>query len=230
MTGCFSEHQLSTAFQEAYSNQLLQIEGKRPIHCIDEFAAIQGRADYVLSPTEIDSSCSNLMQRISEGVNSPASAMILSIILDEKMIEQDRLKLKVGLSISTIKRGLDSLAAAELIENDRESGEICISDSFRIPSMELWAFELKMKDWKKALLQALQFQTYSNLAYVVMPVRDSDILSRIGEVYEKYNIGLIALDHENMRISIIVSPKFSPPKSRIFYLYALANFMKRLGR
>jgi len=226
MSYCVSEQELSSAFREALSDRLLQIDERAPIHCVEEFDAVQGRADYVLSPTEEGIVYSDIMKRISEGVGSPACALILSIIAEERTIGLDQLRLRAGLSLSTIERCVNSLEAADLIECGQLNGRINATDSLTIPLLELWGFELKMKNWRRAMVQSLQFQTYCSLSFVVMPLPSPTMLSKIKEVYSRYNIGLITMDHEN--IETVVRPKPSAHKSRTYYIYAIASYLRRL--
>jgi hypothetical protein len=78
--------------------------------------------------------------------------------------------------------------------------------------ISLISFELKLKNWKKALQQAFRYRSFSHYAYVVIsPDGESAAVKNIAS-FEKYNIGL-AVYRSKSNLDIIVKPKASKPYS-----------------
>ncbi len=56
------------------------------------------------------------------------------------------------------------------------------------------SFELKLKDWKKAVNQAFRYRSFSDISYVVLSSKSIDVASRNMKMFERYNIGLARFD------------------------------------
>ena len=86
-----------------------------------------------------------------------------------------------------------------------------INDEFKFPKLTFTSYELKLKDWQHAVLQAKKNEIFSFKSYVVMPV---DIAKRIKnkhkDIFKLYNVGLIAVSEKNYKI--IISCKKNNPK------------------
>lgn len=76
------------------------------------------------------------------------------------------------------------------------------------------SFELKLYNWRRAVVQAFRYKSFSNAAYVVLP-NDSinNALTNI-ELFENYQIGLASFD-QNKSFQILYMPKVGIPYSDI---------------
>lgn len=78
-----------------------------------------------------------------------------------------------------------------------------ISDDFKFPKLKFNAYELKLKDWKKAILQAVKNTNFAYSSYVVMPNSESiKIFKKYSNIFYKYNIGLIGVNELNFKTYI----------------------------
>ena len=74
------------------------------------------------------------------------------------------------------------------------------------------SFELKLKNWKRAVKQAFRYKNFSNTPYVVLPEKTiGNALANI-EMFQKYNIGLAKFDINDC-FEIIYKPKLAPAYS-----------------
>ncbi|MGK0447577.1 MAG: hypothetical protein ACJA2M_001354 [Polaribacter sp.] len=74
------------------------------------------------------------------------------------------------------------------------------------------SFELKLKNWKKAVSQAFRYKSFSDISYVVLPSESIKVASKNIKMFERYNIGLAKFDaYGNFRI--IFNPELSTPYS-----------------
>ncbi len=91
-----------------------------------------------------------------------------------------------------------------------------------IKSDELICIEAKLKNWKRALIQAYKYRTFSQKSYVYM---DEDYikspLENIDE-FKKFNVGLAGVSNE--RINIYYEPKIEQPFSNELYNKAKEKF------
>lgn len=59
------------------------------------------------------------------------------------------------------------------------------------------SFELKLHNWKRALIQAFRYKSFSNTAYVVLPEMTMEKAESNIELFKNYNIGLATFTEDN---------------------------------
>lgn len=74
------------------------------------------------------------------------------------------------------------------------------------------SFELKLKNWKKALHQAFRYRSFSHFSYVVISPEGESAALKNKASFEKYNIGL-AVYRTKSNLDILVKPSPSKPFS-----------------
>lgn len=74
------------------------------------------------------------------------------------------------------------------------------------------SFELKLKNWKRAALQAFRYRSFSHLCYVVMDEKSKDVASRNIELFKQYNIGLATFAPDT-GLQIFFMPQIKAPFS-----------------
>lgn len=74
------------------------------------------------------------------------------------------------------------------------------------------SFELKLKNWKKASIQAFRYRSFSNGSYVVMPKTEFNSPEFSYDHFKKYNIGLAEFDIEG-NFKIVYKPRKEKPYS-----------------
>lgn len=74
------------------------------------------------------------------------------------------------------------------------------------------AFELKLKNWKKAAKQAFRYKSFSNISYVVLSSKNANAALNNIELFKKYNIGLAKFDI-NSYFEILYKPELGEPYS-----------------
>jgi hypothetical protein len=74
------------------------------------------------------------------------------------------------------------------------------------------SFELKLKNWKRAVKQAFRYKCFSNIAYVVLPSKNADAALTNIVMFERYNVGLAIFD-QNSDFEILHKPRVDKPYS-----------------
>lgn len=74
------------------------------------------------------------------------------------------------------------------------------------------SFELKLKNWKRAAKQAFRYKSFSNVSYVVLPMKNINAALNNIELFKKYNIGLAKFD-QNSVFEILHKPEIEKPYS-----------------
>lgn len=118
----------------------------------------------------------------------------------------------------------------EELENKYKKSEIVLEPKglFGIPDImiknkNLISIEAKLKNWKRALIQAYRYRSFSEQSYVYM---DNDYigapLENISE-FKKYNIGLAGVLNDS--IKIYFEPTAMEPFSEQLYIKAKDVFL-----
>lgn len=86
----------------------------------------------------------------------------------------------------------------------------CRADIVAINDDTVIAVELKLSDWKKALIQVRNYQLAAGYVYIAVPLKKVDlILKRAAEQLQKEGIGLLSVDERDNSIVFHVDAKRS---------------------
>lgn len=72
------------------------------------------------------------------------------------------------------------------------------------------SFELKLRNWKRAAIQAFRYKSFSNASYVVIADETAHVAAENIEMFKKYNIGLASFD-KNGEFLILFKPEAGIP-------------------
>jgi len=73
------------------------------------------------------------------------------------------------------------------------------------------AFELKMTNWRKALMQAHRYKYFANVSIVILPPEILKTASRFLDTFKSVKIGLWGFNARNNRIIQLYTPRPSKP-------------------
>jgi|WetSurMetagenome_2_1015567.scaffolds.fasta_scaffold04872_7 hypothetical protein len=76
---------------------------------------------------------------------------------------------------------------------------------------KLITFEMKMKDWKKALSQATRYKYFSNQTIVVLPEEAKNSAIHNIDVFRNLNVGFWTFSKKNNRIYKVYTPRNRKP-------------------
>ncbi len=74
------------------------------------------------------------------------------------------------------------------------------------------SFELKLKNWKRAAMQAFRYKSFSNVSYVVIGIGSTKGALNNIDFFKKYNIGLASFSSNNY-FEILFKPEINKPYS-----------------
>ena len=87
------------------------------------------------------------------------------------------------------------------------------ADLVAFNSSTVIAVELKLKDWKKALIQAKNYQLGADFVYIAVPLMKSyNIIKKAQHIFEKEGIGLLIVNEKTCKVSEILKSKESKKK------------------
>ena len=81
----------------------------------------------------------------------------------------------------------------------------CRADIVAFKNKTVTAVELKLNDWKKAIVQAKNYQLGTNYVYLAFPLMKSyNVLRKTEAILEKEGIGLLTVNEETCEVCKII--------------------------
>jgi hypothetical protein len=90
------------------------------------------------------------------------------------------------------------------------------------------AFEMKLKDWRKALAQAMRYRYFADAAIVVLPPSAAACARQALATFREMRVGLWAFDQKTRRIHKIFTPRRSLPLSATARQKAITILLHKL--
>ena len=219
-----SEADLSLAFEDALTNGAWSRRYPKFVHYTRELDCQQGRPDFVASPQRTGRLRKIQRERLASALHNPSMARLVSLLKRNAPRTEPFLRRTTGLTHPVVRRSLTALQSLGFVTRT-PSDAFVLSPQFPAIDWELWAFELKLEDWQRALYQALQYRAFAHRVAVVFPERWAHRLEARAQTFRKLSVGAIALNEDNGAIRFIVRPTKSQPASRFHHLYALGRFL-----
>ena len=187
-----------------------------------EFGGIQGRADMVDAivralPERVD------LDDFADSLISPSKALILSRLRYGAPRSQSYLLRMTGIAPQQFRRYINELTRAELIQVHESSA---VSLACRLPwhMVDIVSYEAKLKDWRRALHQAIGYRAFSHSVRVVMPVAGARRAEQLVDTFRTNGIGLIAVD--DGATHVVIRSRKRRPASRKLYLMAVGAIVR----
>lgn len=197
-----------------------------------EVVCEQGIADFVAT---VGSPLTQEHIRKIKAVTSRAGGAyldVLSLLKPAARRSKQHIAEKTGLPARTVERVLTDLCNEGVVDQT-ESGSFLLSAEWCLPPLDLWAFELKLNDWKRALFQALQCRGFASYVVVVFPKERKRVLQAHLHKFKNMKVGVMLFDPADRSYDILHRPTKSRPSSRLHYLYAFSQVAllgERCGR
>lgn len=224
-----SRHSLMTErivvnnFAEVVWNAIPKKNGcKYPI-IMHEVDCHRGRADVVCAVIRKNNFDFSKLELLGTSLSQPAKAKIISWLNKGFSSSEEYLCKVAGLGVKTVRKHLNELLQLRSVQRNTV-GDWVLSKEFKLPDIEIWAFEVKLHNWKRAYYQALRYRGFSHYATVVMPSENLRKPTENIDMFHRMNIGLMAIDKRG-EVEYINKPKKKEPTSRRHYLYALGQIL-----
>lgn len=147
---------------------------------------------------------------------------------------------RVFLESEVLKKGPDKLAAGREFAVEgygradvlflawKESPECEDFRALALKSLKLTAFEAKLKDWRKGLVQASRYKHFANRAILVLPSATAKIAREYLQTFRDLQVGLWEFDSEKLRIIRHTTPRARRAKNSKARDKALHELQKTL--
>ena len=217
---------MSRQLELALSDQL-QLYGERVHNHVKELRVKEGVADFVLSPTPLNGERLRWISKLASAISSPSVATVASYLSATRPHTVGEITAKSGLTRDTVARAMSRLVDRDVVGRTQGVGFL-LKRPIREADLGLWALELKLKDWKRGMYQALQYKAFAHSVAIVVPRESREVVSsRLGQ-FRAHRVGILTFDMTTGAIRVLVRPGRSHPKSLEHYLYALSVFVRGL--
>lgn len=187
----------------------------------NEVTCKQGIADFVGVKKYVNASFISVFNNFS---SIESESLILSLLKKNAPRSKEYLISHTGLSEKTVSRVLNSLLKANLVTHT-DSG-LFLSNIDNQIDVDIWAFELKLSNWKRALFQALQYKSFSNYSIVVFPLSKRKTLVSNLNMFITFNVGVLLFDDLSGSLEFLFAPKREKANSKWDVLYVLAQLAR----
>lgn len=202
------ESELSESFQECARPSLWSRRKGGTWTLVRESACSEGRADLVWGRFEESPSLGELRRHAGLLQNLTSSRILAVLYRDVGLPAEDLLR-RIGVSRPVLQKWLRALVEAGLIE--KNAGDFYSPNASRkMPKVEICSFELKLKNWQRALYQATRYRSFSQRVFVVMPPCPAGLAYKNKHLFERANVGLVSHDTSGQS-QILVRPKARRP-------------------
>ena len=142
--------------------------------------------------TDIENMNITMTKSQAEILSNYSTALVVAFLHRKKAHTLKYLMDKTGYTEEYLTAILATLKKEEVILE--ENNKFIIHDDFKFPNLKFTAYELKLKQWKKAILQAIKNKNFAYQSYVVMPdTIAAKLYKSNSQIFKEYDIGLIGI-------------------------------------
>lgn len=227
MTTGVSEERLSAALAAILARAGNDAGVPRLPVLLREFEARQGRADFVGVECHPPALRKAAMAGWGKILARPAAATVYSFTRAAPRTEVF-LAERTGLSRATLRSCLADLRAIGLL---RETPTGSVVRARLLPKPDVWAFEVKVANWRRALFQALQYQAFAHRVVVVLSAEFAHRAIEHESLFQALGVGLLIIDTTENAATLerSVAPRRARPSSGAYHLHALGQIIDRAG-
>ena len=178
-----------------------------------EVPSVQGIPDYIGVKFDKNADFNRRIETIEREYLSSASA-ILSLTKSHSARTESYYISKTGLSSATVRRTVLYLLKKNILISVDNKRKYVFSPDFILPSINIWAFELKLGNWKRAYFQASQYKTFASHTVVVFPKDKEKVIRTHLDEFKRMNIGVILFNPLLGTFDILLKSKKSTPLSQ----------------
>jgi hypothetical protein len=144
--------------------------------------------------------------------------------VDGKSVTEASLLASAGVSSRVLRNCVSELIALGLVEKVERS-VLRLAEDCPPLEWDLWAFELKVDHWQRALFQACQYHAFAQHSVVVLAERWIHRVDQRLDRFKALGVGLFALDVDLRSLRVILPPRTRLPAYRWHHLYALGKIL-----
>jgi hypothetical protein len=192
-----------------------------------EVSSFKGIPDFVAISCDSKLGADDIV--IDKDLASVESSSIILAMLKKKSGRTLKYIMKYsGISEKVSLRTLDHLIEVGIVKKNKNN-LFLLGDKWVEPETEIWAFELKLSNWKRALYQALQYKAFAHRVLVVFPSDKEKLIRKNLEAFKKFKIGVVIFDSSNNKMIMLSKPVKLKPASKSHNLYVIQRLQQEMS-
>lgn len=202
--------------------KLLNLNKKQNQNILEEFNARFGNVDVVM--TDYNNLKITMTKSQAEILSNYSTALVVAFLHRKKAHTLKYLIDKTGYTQEYLLSILSTLKRENVVLEENNKFIIC--DDFKFPNLTFTAYELKLKQWKKAILQAIKNKNFAYQSYVVMPdLIASKLYKNNSEIFIEYDIGLIGVKNNSLKYYIHSPNKTKNHSINPIFISSIAKYL-----
>ncbi len=189
-----------------------------------EISCRQGRPDFIALRYPLGSG-----MKVQAGVFGLVGPSILNLLKPTASRTLEYIISRSEFGCQSIRRSLRQLIDSEHVEQN-DKGAYRLGKASKCPNVEIWSFELKLSNPKRAVFQAQQNRTFAERAIIVVPPGQENSYDRFRETMRRWDIGLATFDLGTDRFRFVRKGRRARALSRTYQIYALAQIGLARGK
>jgi hypothetical protein len=187
-----------------------------------EVSCLRGRPDFLALQRNGSSRARSLKDIALLGECGTA---LLAVLETNQPHALDYLVHHTRFTMASVRRSLKELAARNIaVETPRRTW--LLAPSFDLGNLEIWAFELKIRDVRRAIFQAQQYALFAHRVCIVLPPERANLVPRFEKSLASWGIGVALFDPKGSVFSLIHPPRRNAAASRRHGIYALSMTLR----
>ncbi len=216
----YSEEQMADAFERRLHSQRALVGVGRFSQVFREVDCHRGRPDFIGIQTRMHPFRPN-----SESTHNIGISRILSLLQDHSPRSLASLIELSHLSREVVMRSVRQLVLRRLIKELSPGGRFILSGGAEIFKIKSTAFELKLKNPRRAVFQAQQYTLFAQRVWIVVPPSQVTGFDTYRLAMDRWGIGLATFNPHNHIFRNIIAAKGGNPVSREHQAYAMLRLV-----
>ena len=190
-----------------------------------EVSCAQGIADFVgvVRPTGRAESEAKAPLSLNCSL-SAASRVLGALVTAQKPVAANALAASTGLSPRVVSHTLQYLMRSSLVRAPALGWYSFPSES-AVPWPDMWAFEVKLSNWHRAVFQALQYAAFASHVLVIMPQSKSKVAIANRDLFGRLGVGLLLFDPYTGHTRQVAPARRIGPASAAQAVYAAGRIL-----
>lgn len=168
----------------------------------EEVSCKQGITDVIAVKKPLNS---NSMEALYSCSSLNEASGVLGVLKGQSPRTHSYLLESTAVSKKSVSKIIQELLSRSLIKEISE-GKYVSTVANEIEKTEIWSFEAKLSNWKRALFQAAQHVAFSTYSYMVIPKCKEKLIIKNSATIRHYGVGVISCS-KNGDIDIVIRAK-----------------------
>jgi len=196
----------------------------RKTFMMEEVDGLHGRVDRMM--VSLPSAVRPTKAR-SELLQQPTSCRIIAALRAKQPKSIEDLVRDAGRSPETVRFWLYRMEAEGLVRRSGNGGYV-LGPKSKEYRCEIWCFEGKLRDWRRARYQATRYRAFAHRSIVVMPEAFVRAAEANVEWFRLARVGLIALSTDG-GVRTITMPRSKQPRSPVMHAMATGRALMHVA-